>query len=340
MALGLLPRKGYIMINFGIIGAGSIAHKFADAVRKTPNAALVGIASQSVGRANEWVKSEEGVVAYPSYDALLQDKTIDAIYIATTSNFHFENIKMCLNVKKHVICEKPMVLTEAQATEVIKLAREKHLFLMEAMWTRFQPKSLKVKEWVAEGKIGNIKLMQANLGWVADPVYNHRLFVSELGGGSLYDLGVYALELLPYYTNQKIISLQDTVKMHSTGVNDLLNINLELEKSLANIQCSFTTKLPEFACLYGDKGYIKIPKFHIGSSAYIYDLDDNVVEAFEGDATENGFVYEVAEVVSCIEKGQNESSICPLSMTLSTAKIFDEILGCSTYGYSDCPTPT
>lgn len=314
------------MINFGIIGAGNIAHKFADAVNKVDNAKLVGIASRSVERAKEWSEKENGVTVYESYEAMLDDTAIDVIYIATTSNFHFENIKFCLNAGKNVICEKPMVLTKAEACEVIALAKTKELFLMEAMWTRFQPKSKKVIEWVNAGKIGNVKLMQANLGWVSDPVYNHRLYAAELGGGSLYDLGVYALEMLPYYVNQGILTVQKTIKLNNTGVNDLLNINLTLDESLANIQCSFTTKLPEFTYLYGDKGYIMIPKFHIGSSAYLYDLDDKLVEAFEGDATENGFIYEVMEVVSCLEKGQKESEVCPLSMSLRTAELYDEIL--------------
>lgn len=314
------------MINFGIIGAGNIAHKFADAVNKVDNAKLVGIASRSVERAKEWSEKENGVTVYESYKAMLDDTAIDVIYIATTSNFHFENIKLCLNAGKNVICEKPMVLTKAEACEVIALAKTKELFLMEAMWTRFQPKSKKVIEWVNAGKIGNVKLMQANLGWVSDPVYNHRLYAAELGGGSLYDLGVYALEMLPYYANQSILSVQKTIRLNNTGVNDLLNINLTLDKCLANIQCSFTTKLPEFTYLYGDKGYIRIPKFHIGSSAYLYDLDDKLVEAFEGNSTENGFIYEVMEVVSCLEKGKTESDVCPLSMSLRTAELYDEIL--------------
>lgn len=313
------------MIRFGIIGAGNIARKFRDAVTKTEGAEVVAVASKNLERARNWAKEESVPQYYDNYTIMLQNKTIDAVYIATTNNFHHENILSCLYAGKHVLCEKPLVMSHAQAQEVIQLAREKHLFLMEGMWTRFLPKSQVIRNWVQDGKIGNVKLMQATIGWVADKVYNHRLFVPELGGGSLLDLGIYPLELLPYYSNQKIISVQKMVQMYSTGVDDLVSLNLTLEHSFANIQCSFTTKLPENAYLYGDKGYICIPKIHFGTDAFLYDLEDNLLESFQG-KDENGFIYEVAEVVRCIESNQFESKICPHSMTLETCKIFDECL--------------
>lgn len=313
------------MYHFGIIGAGNIAHKFIEAVRMTKNADVTAVASKSLERARDWAEKEGLSRYYDSYETLLADPDIDIIYIATLSNAHYDNIKACLEAGKHVICEKPMTQTASQAQEVITLAREKQLFLMEGMWSRFLPKSLRVRRWIQEGRIGELHLMQANIGWKADKTYSKRLFYPELGGGSLYDIGIYPMELLPYYADQKITQIQFLKKDNSTGVDDIVSLNLQLERCIANIQCSFTTKMPEDAYLYGSDGYIHIPKIHFGNRARLYDLEDRLVEDFH-EGLDNGFYYEVCEVISCIEKGQTESSICPLNMTYDNAKLFDHVL--------------
>lgn len=313
------------MYHFGIIGAGNIAHKFIEAIRMTKNADVTAVASKSLERARDWAEKEGLSRYYDSYETLLADPDIDIIYIATLSNAHYDNIKACLEAGKHVICEKPMTQTASQAQEMITLAREKQLFLMEGMWSRFLPKSLRVRRWIQEGRIGELHLMQANIGWKADKTYNKRLFYPELGGGSLYDIGIYPMELLPYYADQKITQMQFLKKDYSTGVDDIVSLNLQLERCIANIQCSFTTKMPEDAYLYGSDGYIHIPKIHFGNRARLYDLEDRLVEDFH-EGLDNGFYYEVCEVISCIEKGQTESSICPLNMTYDNAKLFDHVL--------------
>lgn len=313
------------MYHFGIIGAGNIAHKFIEAVRMTKNADVTAVASKSLERARDWAEKEGLSRYYDSYETLLADPDIDIIYIATLSNAHYDNIKACLEAGKHVICEKPMTQTASQAQEMITLAREKQLFLMEGMWSRFLPKSLRVRRWIQEDRIGELHLMQANIGWKADKTYNKRLFYPELGGGSLYDIGIYPMELLPYYADQKITQIQFLKKNYSTGVDDIVSLNLQLERCIANIQCSFTTKMPEDAYLYGSDGYIHIPKIHFGNRARLYDLEDRLVEDFH-EGLDNGFYYEVCEVISCIEKGQTESSICPLNMTYDNAKLFDHVL--------------
>lgn len=313
------------MYHFGIIGAGNIAHKFIEAVRMTKDADVIAVASKSPERAKSWAKKENLSKYYGNYEDLLADPSIDIVYVATLSNAHYDNIKSCLLAGKHVICEKPMTQTALQAQEVIALAKKQNLFLMEGMWSRFLPKSIQVCQWVKDGRIGKLHLMQANIGWKADKVYNKRLFYPELGGGSLYDIGIYPMELLPYYADQKITEMQFLKRDYSTGVDDIVSLNLQLEQCIANIQCSFTTKMPEDAYLYGSDGYIHIPKIHFGNRARLYDAEDHLVEDFHA-GEENGFYYEVCEVLSCLEKGQIESSICPLSMTYENAKLIDQVL--------------
>jgi len=313
------------MIYFGILGAGDIARKFLDAVRQTADGEVVAVASRDQNRAKAWAEKEGLDTYYGSYGELLSDSRIDAIYIATTTNAHYENILQCLQAGKHVICEKSLVRSYGEAKEVCGLAREKGLFLMEAMWSRFLPKTTTARNWIAEGRIGKIHLMQATIGWKADKIYNKRLFLPELGGGALYDIGIYPLELLPYLANQKILDVQPLMKRYSTGVDDIASLNLQLEDCFANIQCSFTTKLPEDAYIYGEEGYIRIPKIHYGNKAFLYNHGDEIIDSFEG-GLENGFVYEAEEAIRCIAKGQTESSVCPHEMTLDAAKWIDQVL--------------
>lgn len=313
------------MIHFGIIGAGDIARKFADAVRQLDNVEVISVASKSLDRAQEWAAREHIPSYYGNYAELLANPRIDAVYIATTTNAHYDNILQCLQADKHVLCEKSLVRSAHEALTVCSLAKQKNLFLMEAMWTRFLPKTITAKQWIREGRIGKVKLMQATIGWKADPVYNKRLFDPALGGGSLYDLGIYPLEVLPYLVDEKILDMEAFVTRHSTGVDDLVSMNLQLESCIANLQCSFTTKMPEDAYIYGEDGYIRLPKMHFGSRAELYNSADECIDSFDS-GEENGFVYEVAEVVRCIENGLLESPICPHQMTIDAARITSEVL--------------
>lgn len=313
------------MINFGIIGAGDIARKFLDAVRQTDDGAVLAVASKSLERAKQWAQKEQVESYYGNYAELLNNPQIDAVYIATTTNAHYENILQCLHAGKHVLCEKSLVRSYKEAKEVCDLAAEKHLFLMEAMWTRFLPKTLKAKEWIAQGRIGKVNLMQATIGWKADTVYNKRLFDPALGGGSMYDLGIYPLEVLPYLAEQNVTDMQFFMKPYSTGVDDIVSINLQLEDCIANLQCSFTTKLPEHAYIYGEEGYICLPKMHFGNRALLYNHGDEIIEEFE-DGLENGFVYEVEECIHCIKNRQTESSVCPHEMTLTAAGWMEKVI--------------
>lgn len=175
------------------------------------------------------------------------------------------------------------------------------------------------------GSYRQSKINAATIGWKADPVYNKRLFDPALGGGSLYDLGIYPLEVLPYLVDEKILDMDAFVARHSTGVDDLVSMNLQLESCIANLQCSFTTKMPEDAYIYGEDGYIRLPKMHFGSRAELYNSADECIDSFDS-GEENGFVYEVAEVVRCIENGLLESPICPHQMTIDAARITSEVL--------------
>ena len=313
-------------LKIGIIGTGSISESHIHAYRKNPNVEVYAFCDIRKDRLKEMGEKYGVTRLYTDKDVMLRElPELDAVSVCTWNSQHAPCTIAALKAGKHVLCEKSLVRSAHEALTVCSLAKQKNLFLMEAMWTRFLPKTITAKQWIREGRIGKVKLMQATIGWKADPVYNKRLFDPALGGGSLYDLGIYPLEVLPYLVDEKILDMEAFVTRHSTGVDDLVSMNLQLESCIANLQCSFTTKMPEDAYIYGEDGYIRLPKMHFGSRAELYNSADECIDSFDS-GEENGFVYEVAEVVRCIENGLLESPICPHQMTIDAARITSEVL--------------
>ena len=181
-------------IRFGIIGAGNIAKKFAAAAQMTDGAELCAVASKSADRAKDFAKQWNIPQAYDSYEALLQSD-IDAVYIATTNNNHYQSILLAASYKKHILCEKPLCLHPADTIRAFDTAKANNVFLMEAVWSRFLPSTQKVLSLIKEGSIGEIKFIKSAFSFSVAEKEDHRLFSRELGGGALYDLGIYNIAL-------------------------------------------------------------------------------------------------------------------------------------------------
>lgn len=315
-----------VMIRFGIMGAGKIARKFADAVTQVEGAQVTAVASKSLERAKAFAQEEGVEHYYGSYEEMLTQGEVDAVYIATTMNFHYENILQCLEHGKHVMCEKCMVLTAQQAREVCALAKEKGLFLMECMWVLFLPKMQKVKEWIEGGKIGKLKMAQGTLGFHAPFDPQSRLYSPELGGGAMYDVGVYLIEVLGHFAKENLSQVQAQVYRGPTGVDEAVSFHLRYGDYLVNGQCSVSTVLPENAYFYGEEGYIELDWLHFGHRVRLYGNDRAVKEEYVQEDV-NGFIYQVKEAVRCIEAGLLESDTVPHKMTIQCCEIFDQCLG-------------
>lgn len=310
---------------FGIIGAARIANKFCDAVRYIEGAEVVAVSSKDLDRAKAFAEKNCLPSYYGSYDEMLSRDDIDAVYIATTHNFHYENLIACIEHGKHALCEKCMVLTKQQAETVFALAAKKNLFIMEAMWSRFLPNIKKARKWIQEGRIGRIDLASAVLGFVAAEDPKSRIYNPDLAGGALYDMGVYAIEIMSYLINKEIRQVKSVLLFADTGVDTTDNVTLSFDGCIANLQCSITAKVDENAYLYGSKGYIQIPKFHFGDQCRLYDLDGNIVEEFY-EKPVNGFIYEIREVIRCVRAGKTESDVVPHKDTVRCAEIFEQCL--------------
>lgn len=311
---------------FGIIGAGSIAAHFCKGVKLVEGAEVVAVASSSEERAKAFAQANGVPQAYGSYEEMLRSADINVVYIATTHNFHMDNIRLCFENGKHVLCEKAMVLTAADAREVFRMAKEKGLFCMEAMWTRFLPQYQKAKQWIEEGRIGKVQAATSVVGFKGQVPATHRLVAPELAGGAMYDIGVYAIEPLAYLVGEQI---EDAVgvwrKYPETGVDERATVILRFASCDAMIQCMFTANPKEYTIINGSDGYIELPFSSGGHDAMLYDVKRNLVEHYRNEWP-HGFVFEIEEVVRCIRDGRITSDIMPPEDTIACAEVFDKVL--------------
>lgn len=314
-------------IRFGIFGAANIANKFADAVRHVEGASVVSVASRSPERA-EAFRARNNLPCTDTYESLVKRDDIDVIYIATTQNMHKENVLMCLENGKHVICEKAMALSEADAKEMFALAKEKNLFLMEAMWSRFLPSVQKAKKWLEEDRIGEVQSAYSTIGFACSQPIEGRIFNPALGGGAMYDIGVYAVEVLTYLMNAPILEVKSFVRRHAvTGVDERAAMLARFEKADALIDVSVSSNVKQFIILNGTKGRIELPDFHVGNTAIFTPFDSSSPETFvSSHPGNNGFVYEARETADCIRAGKTVSDVVPPETTIECARIFDLVL--------------
>ena len=310
---------------FAIMGAGYIARKFADAVESINNAQVVAVSSKSSERAEEFALEKDIENFYSSYEEMLKNEDIDAVYIATTHNFHYELLLLCLGYKVPVICEKPMVITYNQAVHVLGVAKKEKVFVMEAMWSRFMPAIKRIKMIIEEGRIGDVVLANFDIGFNAPYNKESRLFNPKLAGGASFDITVYGYEILTYLIDQEIENIR-TVRLETKErVDHTNNVIIKFENCIGNINS--TLVVPNFSenmTIYATKGKIVMPRPHFGEGFTLYDEEGKVVEEYT-EPEKNGFIYQAKEVIECVKRKKIESQIATHDMTLSCSQLFDKI---------------
>lgn len=320
---------------WGIIGAGNIAAKFCDALCSVRGAEVYAVASRDEAKARDYAKKYSAKKIYTDYESLMQDENVDIVYIATPHILHHDQTMMCLHYGKHVLCEKPLSVSYDRAAEMIAMAKEKNLFLMEGMWTSCMPFLQKIREWIREGKIGKIKYLQAQFGFHSDMEPQSRLWNKNLGGGSVLDVGIYPIYLATALLD-KPDRIQTFAKIGVTGVDEYANIIMQYGvDTTAHLLSSITFKTSLEASIIGEKGQIRIYEPWFKSSELSLESEDNESEKFSQPHRSNGFEHEIEEVIHCLKMGYTESKKMPHEATLSLAKIMDEVLWQS--GYQNAP---
>ena len=313
-------------IQWGIIGCGGIAHVFATSLQSLEEGELLAGASRTPGRAQEFADKHDIERPYTDYESLVADPDIDAVYIATTHNFHYENAKLCLENGKHVLCEKSFTVNAAQALELIELAREKNLFLMEAVWTRFLPTIGKLQAALGEGVIGEVKTVTASfcLGTQFDD--EHRLKNINLAGGALLDLGIYPITFAHIAFGKHPERIQSSVVKTQTGVDESSFYLLDYADGCrATLFSSLTATMPNEGIISGTEGYIRVPLFWSAREFTIYRKDEEPETISAPYEEGENFRFEIAHAMECMAKQKTESPIMPLSDTLAIMQTMDTL---------------
>ena len=282
--------------NWGIIGLGKIAHKFAQDLQVIKSARLHAVASRSLSKAQDFAKIYHANHAYGSYEEILQCPRLDVVYIATPHTLHCTNAIMCLNNQIPVLCEKPFAMNAAEVRRMIAAAKNNNTFLMEALWTRFLPTIQKTLSLIKSGAIGEVLSLKADFGFRATFDPDSRLFNQQLGGGALLDVGIYPV-FLSMLLFGKPTGIQAMATIGSTNVDESCGVLMKYTNNkMAVLHSSIVTKTPTEAYIFGEKGAIRInSRWHEPTSVTLLQNGKDPQDFFfQFDS--NGYRYEAEEV--------------------------------------------
>ena len=312
-------------IRWGILGTGNIAHQLARGLADTPDATLVAVGSRSIDTANTFADEFDIERRHPTYEELADDDGVDAVYVSTPHPFHRDNSILLLEHGKAVICEKPFTINAGDAKAVIDVARQRDVFLMEAMWTRYLPAVVRARELIAEGAIGDVRLVQADFGFRAGINPEGRLFNLALGGGALLDVGIYVISMASMILGPRPSRVASTTQIGETGVDEQSAFLLQYPGGeLAVLSCAVRTGTAVEARIFGTEGSILLhgPFFKCGALTVNRGGEEEHIDLpLEG----NGYNYEAAEVGRCLRAGLKESDVMPLDETLALMELMDSI---------------
>lgn len=312
-------------LRWGVLGTGWVAHMMtADLVANGFAVAAVGSRSQT--SADAFAKEFTIRTAYGSYEALVAAPDVDIVYITSPNPFHYEHAALALAAGKHVLLEKPFTVNAPQARELVSMATAKNLVLMEAMWTRFVPHMVRVREIIAAGTLGEVRTVIAdhNQKLPSDPA--HRLNDPALAGGALLDLGVYPVSLaIELFGAPSVVHALAT--QTATGVDRGTAILLGFPNGeQAVLQCAMDTEGPNTATIMGTDGWIAIDSvWHDASTFSVYDTEENVVETFTEPVNGRGMHYQAIELESLVAASRLGGAIMPPSQTVTVMQTLDEV---------------
>jgi len=312
-------------IKWGIIGLGRIAHKFASDLLLVEGAELVAVASRDANNAKAFAEKYQSPRYYDNYEELVGNTEVEVVYIATPHALHLEHTLLCLDAGKAVLCEKPLGMNAEEVEIMMQRAREKRLFLMEALWTRFIPATEKLIQLVEDKSIGKIVSLQADFGYQAHYDPDSRLFKKSLGGGALLDIGIY-----PVYLSLLLLGSPDKIEAGAsfagTGVDNQCSMKFDyVDPARAQLDCSLVADTPVEAILQGEHGSIHVHRRFHHPEKITLQRDGEPSEIFNIPYLGHGYVHEIKEVMRCLNAGLTQSNKMPLNMSWTLIKTLDAV---------------
>jgi len=311
-------------LRWGILGPGKIAHRFAREALAHTNQVITAVGSRNAARAGAFAHEYGVDRAYGDYRALVEDPEVDVLYVATPHSEHRAGALLALEAGKSVLVEKPLTRNAAEARELIDAASDQGVFLMEAMWSRFLPHIIEVKEALERGVVGDVVGLWADHGQMLNFGPEHRLLNPDLAGGALLDLGVYPISFAHF-----MLGKPDKV----TAVGQLTETNVDGHASLImsypeNVQAVLDTTLwaptPCTAWIAGTEGRIEIARTFYAPTRFRITRLDGTSWSYDG-RVPGGFQYQIAEVARCVAEGEVQSELRSWQDTLDVMEIMDDV---------------
>ncbi|MEJ3743329.1 Gfo/Idh/MocA family oxidoreductase [Actinomycetes bacterium KLBMP 9797] len=312
-------------VRWGILATGGIATAFVEDLRLLPDAEVVAVGSRSQESAEAFAAQHDIPRAYGSWTELAADADLDVVYVATPHSAHYAAARICLEAGRAVLCEKPFTLDLNTSAELVDLARERGLFLMEALWMRCNPVIRQLASLVADGAIGEVRSVHADFSLAGPFEPTHRLRAPALGGGALLDLGVY-----PIHLAHLLLGVPDHVrawaKLSPEGVDENTGIVFGYDSgALAALTCAIVRGTPITGLITGSAGRIELPPAFFAAREFTLHRDGAEPEVFRGPTEGRGYHHEAAEVHRCLREGLLESPLLPHAATLEVMHLLDQI---------------
>lgn len=312
-------------VGIGILGTGRIANAFATGLLNAEGVELCAVGSRSQASADEFALDFGCGGAYDSYQAVANDSDVELVYVATPHSLHCANSLMCLDAGKHVLCEKPFTINATEAQQVVERARARGLFLMEAMWTRYVPAVVHLRELLAAGTLGDVQLMVSGGAYMPERDPDAYLFRPDLGGGVLLDAGMYMVSVASMIFGQPS-RIQASCEFGPSGVDEHDGMVLgHPSGALANFYVSLRARKSPDVWLLGDRANLHLHAPIYCPQGMTLQPHDGPAQELDFDFPGNGYQFEAEEAARCIRAGELESPIMPLDETLAIMRTLDAI---------------
>lgn len=311
-------------MNVAIMGAGNIGGVMAHTLNKMKSVRCYAVGSRNKEKAAEFAKKYGCRKAYGSYEELVSDKKVDLVYIATPHSEHYDNARLCIENGKAVLCEKAFTANAAQAEELFAFAKEKNVFITEAIWTRYMPMLQTIKEVLGSGVIGVPTMLTANLGYVISGV--SRLTDPALAGGALLDVGVYTINFASMIFGTEVKKISSVCTYTKSGVDEQNSITMVFEDGkMAVLNSSMLSLSDRKGIIHGTKGFAVIENVNNFESMTVYDSSYNKVGEYNRPKQISGYEYEVEACVKALQNGETECPEMPHEETVRIMKLMDTL---------------
>lgn len=323
-------------LRWGICTAGEISHDFTASLQgHESDHPIVAIASRSLDRSQKFAAKFNIKTAYGSYEEMAKDPNVDIVYIGAVNTEHPRLSKLFLNSKKNVLCEKPLALTLRETKEIIQTAKENDVFFMEAVWTRFFPVSAKIRELVSSGQLGDVKSMLVNFGLCLPE--RERTIKRALGGGALYDMGIYMVQVTTMVFGQAPTSTHTEGFLNEDGVDESYTTVMKFpNNAMATLSCTYKVEYPNEVIIIGTKGRLRIPTNFWAPTdlewsnssgepieTFHYDLPPSTAEYSLGPLW-SGMLYEADAVKKAIAEGKKQHPLVSWQETELLATLMEQ----------------